>query len=129
MPKQKPIPSEIVWDFKRVRNAVYKVTNGKNPYERKQLLEKACKVAHDITEKWKKKAKDSGQRGIGPDYDWADRSEYDAIYTWITAGSMIKEGTLIPYDELSTEHRVNIIAILEREEVTHLFPNLTRKRT
>jgi len=129
MPKQKPIPSEIVWDFKRVRNAIYKVTNGKNPYERKLLLEEACKVAHDITEKWKMKMKNSGQTGIGPDYNWEDRAEWDTIETWVTAGSFVKEGQMIPYDGLSEEHRENIIAMLEREEVAHLFPNLTKKRT
>lgn len=129
MPKQKPIPSEIVWDFKTIRNAIYKVSRGKNSYERKQLLEEACKVAHDVTEKWKIKMKDSGQTGIGPEYNWKDRAEFDAIETWIMAGSMVKEGEMIPYAELSTEHRVNIIAMLEREEVVHLFPNLTGKRT
>ena len=126
MPKQKPISSEIVWDFKRIRNAIYKVDRGKNPYERKQLLEEACKVAHDVTEKWKQKMKDSDQTGIGPDYNWEDRAEYDGIDIWITAGSFVKEGDLIPYDELTTEHRLNILAMLEREEVVHLFPNLIK---
>lgn len=53
MPKSKPVPSELVLDLKSIRNAIYVVQTGSNPYERKQLLKKACKVAHDVTEKYK----------------------------------------------------------------------------
>jgi hypothetical protein len=47
--------SEYVLDLKKVRNAIYAVTEGKNPWERQLRLEEACAVAHDITEKWKKR--------------------------------------------------------------------------
>ena len=127
MPKPKPIPSEVVLDFKKIRNAIYEVGDGKNVYARKQLLEEACKVAHDVTERWKKKMRDSGQVSIAPGYNWEDQVEFETIEVWVTAGRGIREGTLIPYDELSTEHRDNIIAMLEREEVIHLFPNLIKK--
>jgi len=58
MPKSKPIPSEVVLDFKTIRNAIYDVENAPNPYERKLRYEEACRAAHDITEKWKRKEKD-----------------------------------------------------------------------
>ena len=45
--------SEYVLDLKRVRNAIYAVGEGTNPFERDQRLREACSVAHDITEKWK----------------------------------------------------------------------------
>ena len=57
MPKSKPIPSEVVLDFKTIRNAIYEVENARNPYERKLRYEEACRISHDITEKWKRKEK------------------------------------------------------------------------
>lgn len=126
MPKPKPVPSQLVLDLKEIRNAIYLVQRGSNPFERKQLLEKACKVAHDVTEKWKKKMKDSGQTSIAPGYDWLDQAEYDSKEIWITAGCLANPAKTIPYDELTDEHRANIIAMLEREEVIDLFPNLIK---
>lgn len=52
--KSKPIPSELVLDLKSIRNAVYLIGSGGNPYERKLRYEEACKIAHDVTEKYKK---------------------------------------------------------------------------
>ena len=55
MPKSKPIPSEVVLDFKTIRNAIYEVESAPNPYERKLRYEEACRTVHDLTEKWKRK--------------------------------------------------------------------------
>lgn len=44
---------DYVLDLKRIRNAIYAVGDGKNPYERDVLLGEACAIVHDITEKWK----------------------------------------------------------------------------
>ena len=45
---------ELIADLKLVRNAVYEITTGSNPHERKVAQEKACSVVHDVTEKYKK---------------------------------------------------------------------------
>ncbi len=52
--------SEYVLDLKLVRNAIYAVGEGKNPFERDQRLREACSVAHDVTEKWKARSKFHG---------------------------------------------------------------------
>ncbi len=56
MMRNEDIP-DYVLDLKKVRNAIYAVGDGTNPYERTQLWKEACWVAHDITEIWKAKDK------------------------------------------------------------------------
>ncbi len=46
---------EYLLDLKKIRNAIYDVGEGKNPYDRHLRLKAACSIVHDITEKWKVK--------------------------------------------------------------------------
>ena len=52
---------DYVLDLKRVRNAIYAVGEGKNPFDRDQRLRDACSLTHNITEKWKARSKSHGQ--------------------------------------------------------------------
>lgn len=56
---KKEVP-DYVLDLKFIRNAVYAIGDGKNPYERDQRFKRACSIAHDITEKWKERSRDHG---------------------------------------------------------------------
>lgn len=56
MMRNEDIP-DYVLDLKKLRNAIYAVGDGTNPYERKQLWKEACEVAYNVTEKWKTRNK------------------------------------------------------------------------
>jgi len=45
---------ELVTDLKFIREMVYNITKGSNPYARREATNVACGVIHDITEKYKK---------------------------------------------------------------------------
>ncbi len=52
----------VVLDLKKVREAVYDITNQTNPWTRKQVTDAACSVIHDVTEEYKKKLREADRK-------------------------------------------------------------------